>query len=74
MTDVPLHRRVKAARALLGWSQKTLAKRAEVGVSTVADFERGARETDQRRVGAIMGALLTGGALITDDGARIRGP
>lgn len=34
---------VKVARALLGWSQQELAKNANVGPSTVADFERGQR-------------------------------
>lgn len=34
---------VKAARALLAWSQQDLAGNARVAVSTVADFERGAR-------------------------------
>jgi transcriptional regulator with XRE-family HTH domain len=33
----------KAARALLAWSQQELAAAANVGVSTVADFERGMR-------------------------------
>ncbi len=34
---------VKAARALLAWSQQELATDARVATSTVADFERGAR-------------------------------
>ena len=33
----------RAARALLGWSQTELARRASVATSTVADFERGQR-------------------------------
>jgi transcriptional regulator with XRE-family HTH domain len=33
----------RAARALLGWSQSELARRASVATSTVADFERGQR-------------------------------
>lgn len=37
---------VKAARALLGWNQGDLAERAGVGHSTVADFERGTRDTE----------------------------
>ncbi|WP_390895435.1 helix-turn-helix domain-containing protein [Bradyrhizobium diazoefficiens] len=34
---------VKAARALLAWSQQDLAKSAGVATSTIADFERGQR-------------------------------
>lgn len=37
---------VKAARALLGWTQTDLAAHAGVGHSTIADFERGSRETE----------------------------
>jgi transcriptional regulator with XRE-family HTH domain len=33
----------RAARALLAWSQKDLASAAQVGLSTIADFEREAR-------------------------------
>jgi ribosome-binding protein aMBF1 (putative translation factor) len=33
----------RAARAWLGWPQPELAKRAKVGLSTVRDFETGAR-------------------------------
>ena len=34
---------IRAARALLGWNQQELARRANVAASTVADFERGKR-------------------------------
>src|SRR5580704_6430996 len=34
---------IKAARALLAWSQQELATEARVATSTVADFERGTR-------------------------------
>jgi hypothetical protein len=40
IADVPFHRLVKAARAVLGWTQIGLAERAEIGASMVADFER----------------------------------
>ncbi len=33
----------RAARAMLGWSQEQLSKRAKVARATVADFEREAR-------------------------------
>ncbi|WP_431208747.1 helix-turn-helix domain-containing protein [Burkholderia cepacia] len=38
-----LPEQVKAARALLAWSQQELARKAHVATSTVADFERGVR-------------------------------
>ena len=43
-------RQCAAARALLGWTQAQLAERANIGISTVADFERGARLP----IGAVM--------------------
>src|ERR1700688_4003144 len=36
-------RQSRAGRAVLAWSQLDLAKAARVGLSTVADFERGSR-------------------------------
>ncbi len=41
---------IRAARGLLDWSQERLAKEADVGLSTVRDFER-------ERRGATVGAL-----------------
>lgn len=35
----------KAARVLLGWTQHDLAREIDCSVSTVADYERGARDT-----------------------------
>jgi transcriptional regulator with XRE-family HTH domain len=48
---------VKAARALLAWSQQDLAKEANVATSTVADFERGQRTPVANNAQAIRGAL-----------------
>src|ERR1700734_1089344 len=62
---------VRAARALLGWSQQDLAKRANVAASTIADFERGQREPVANNLAAIGNALgqfgitfLAGGAIV----------
>jgi transcriptional regulator with XRE-family HTH domain len=62
---------VKAARALLAWSQHDLSRQAQVGTSTVADFERGHRTPIANNADAIRVALekagisfLTGGAVI----------
>jgi transcriptional regulator with XRE-family HTH domain len=35
----------RAARAWLGWTQAELAQRANVGLSALKDFEKGARRT-----------------------------
>jgi len=47
----------RAARALLGWSQKDLASRAGVAQATVAHFERGNR-TPMRAVDRAMRSAL----------------
>src|SRR5689334_4317572 len=50
-------RHVRAARALLAWSQEDLAKAAGVATSTVADFERGQRNPIPANAHAIRAAL-----------------
>jgi transcriptional regulator with XRE-family HTH domain len=52
---------VRAARALLAWSQQDLAKEAGVAASTVADFERGKRTPVPNNAQAIRGALEAAG-------------
>lgn len=47
----------RAGRGLAGISQNELAKRARVGPSTVADFERGARRPVYHNLSAIVSAL-----------------
>ena len=48
---------VKAARALLAWSQQELATDAQVATSTVADFERGVRTPMANNAQAIRESL-----------------
>src|SRR5580704_10254204 len=48
---------IKAARALLAWSQQELATEARVSTSTVADFERGVRTPVVNNAQAIREAL-----------------
>lgn len=55
--DPLLPAQVKAARALLGWSQADLARAAQLGPSTVADFERGERTPLANNMSAIRVAL-----------------
>jgi DNA-binding transcriptional regulator YiaG len=72
-TDLtPKH--VRAARALLAWSQQDLAKQANVAVSTVADFERGHRTPMANNAQAIRGALEKAGIHFLPTGAIIGPP
>ena len=51
----------RAARALLGWSQRELAARAGVAEATVTQFERGARSPSRAVAWAMRSALEAGG-------------
>lgn len=65
---------VRAARALLAWSQQDLAKNAGVATSTIADFERGHRTPVANNAHAIRGALETAGVRFLPTGAVIGPP
>ncbi len=56
----------KAARALLGWNQDTLASNARVAKQTLADFERGARQPYERTLRDIIAALEEAGIEFID--------
>jgi transcriptional regulator with XRE-family HTH domain len=66
---IPRH--VRAARALLAWSQQDLAKAAGVATSTVADFERSHRTPVANNAQAIRGALEGAGIRFLPTGAVI---
>jgi transcriptional regulator with XRE-family HTH domain len=53
--------RCRAARALLDWTQPQLAVAAELGLSTVVDFERSRRIVSAEAVQAIHRALEVAG-------------
>jgi transcriptional regulator with XRE-family HTH domain len=59
-------RQCKAARALLGWGQPKLAGNARVGLSTVADFERDARQPKPASLARMRVALERGGVEFID--------
>jgi len=65
---------VRAARALLAWSQQDLAKAAKVAQSTVADFERGVRQPVPNNTAAMRNALVDAGVNFLPGGAVIGPP
>lgn len=60
---LPSVAQVRAARALLNWSQNELAAIAEVGRATVGDFERGARQPIRLSLKAMRAALENAGVV-----------
>lgn len=59
---------VRAARALLDWSQPGLATRANVATSTVSDFERGARTPIDNNLAAMQKAFEDAGVVFIKGG------
>jgi ribosome-binding protein aMBF1 (putative translation factor) len=65
---------VRAARGWLGWSQKDLADKAKVGLSTVKDYENGHRKPIANNLGAMQAAIEGAGIeLVSDPRGRPRG-
>jgi transcriptional regulator with XRE-family HTH domain len=63
----------RAGRALLAWTQRDLADRAHTAVSTIADFERGARSPISNSIEALETAMKDGGVLFEGGGAVLAG-
>ena len=59
----------RAARGWLGWSQTELARRASVSLSTVRDFETGARTPIANNIAAIRRAIEDAGISLVFDKA-----
>ncbi len=64
----------RAARALLNWSQKELASRAQVARKTVADFEQGAVTPYPRTLRDIVEALEAAGIVFLPLKENAAGP
>ena len=65
----------RAARALLDWSQPQLAEAADLGLSTVVDFERSRRRVSVETIGQIAHVLQKAGIVFVDEnggGAGVR--
>jgi DNA-binding transcriptional regulator YiaG len=66
---------IKAARALIGWTQRDLATKAKVSMASLANYERGASTLMAQNRAAIQTALEAGGIVFlngTSLGVRIR--
>jgi transcriptional regulator with XRE-family HTH domain len=63
----------RAARALIDWSREQLAKASKVGLRTIVDFERGAREPREITKDALRRALESAGVIFVDENGEGRG-
>jgi transcriptional regulator with XRE-family HTH domain len=61
---------LRAARALVGWSQADLARAAHVGRQTVARLELGEQTPLMTTLNALVAALTIAGVRFVDDGER----
>ena len=66
------HRQCIAARELLGWKREELEKKAEISRSTLADFERGARNLRMDSLERILGAFEKAGIKFENDDVKYR--
>ncbi len=65
----------KAARALLDWTQPTLAEASGLGLSTVVDYERSRRKVSGEAISAIRQTFEAAGVEFTNGrrpGVRLR--
>ncbi len=72
-------RQIRAARALLGWSQQELADAAIVSLNAVARLEKGSVDSRVSTVIAIQKTLVKAGIEFLDaemkgEGVRLRSP
>lgn len=64
----------RAARGWLDWSQEDLAKRANVSLSTVRDFEKGRRTPIANNLDGMQRAIEAAGVrLLSDDEGKATG-
>ncbi|MBR0792688.1 helix-turn-helix transcriptional regulator [Bradyrhizobium manausense] len=63
---------IRAARALLGWSQAYLAEGCNMHRSTLADLEGGKREPHEATLFVLMSELAAAGIVFTETGVQFR--
>jgi predicted transcriptional regulator len=61
-------RQLRAARALLGWSQQDVVDRTGIGLNTINDIERGARDPRKSTWDKIVQTLRDAGVEFIGDG------
>ena len=63
----------RAARELLGWKQTDLSDISEIGIATIADFERGSRDPIKRTLKEIRRNFEEAGIeFINEDGIGVK--
>ena len=72
-------RQIRAARALLGWSQQQLADKAIVSLNALARLEKGSVDSRSSTVNAVQKALSKAGVEFLDpdvkgEGVRLKSP
>lgn len=58
---------LRAARALLGWTQEQLAERAHIPFVSLLDYESGGRAMSADAAATLKHALEKGGVVFSDD-------
>jgi predicted transcriptional regulator len=79
VVDMITSRQIRAARALLGWSQQQLADKAIVSLNAVARLENGVVDSRISTVQSIHRALVKAGIEFLDadqkgEGVRLKSP
>lgn len=67
-----LSAQIRAARALLGWSQGYLADGIKISRSTIADLESGKRQPHEATVFVLLSELAAAGIEFTERGVAFR--